>query len=289
MLQFTTSIIGAVFAFTGLIKALNARLFYVQIKRLGVLPIRLVPLCLLLLIELECAVGSALLMNIAPEYTIPIAVVLLMVFSLVSLWGLWSRRMKTCGCYGNFFWMPVNYSIFLNIGYTALLILAWLSIPTIQSDVPLWKYGAVMLIIGLSGFMTKQSIRKPIWDFSVLKKGRNLNPKWFKHSDINLMKGSHFLAFLNLTCSECKRWVSVLDKTHLSALTFEVTCVFEKPGNPSDCEFVETQLQTHPFTHVFLEAGKFRFLASQLPVGILLQEGKIMNVWQFDFPLELLP
>ncbi len=120
-----TWIVGAVFLGTGIVKALASQEFITQVFRYRLLSPLLVPFVAIAFIGLECAWGLGLILNEFPNYLIPGSIILIFCLSILTIWSTSTGPTEDCGCYGGLLVITPTQSVLLNLGYIALLGLAW--------------------------------------------------------------------------------------------------------------------------------------------------------------------
>ncbi len=278
-----TIFIGAVLFATGLAKAINAKLFLNQLSNLKLIPKSLTPLITILVIEFECAMGMALLINVFPENVIPIALFFLLGGLGITVLGKLNKNIHTCGCYGHVLWIPLPVSLILNIVY--ILILSWLWSLHLgrQDDYDLWQVFLIMISIAGSGFLIKQSLVRSIWDITITRPGRRFKSEWFGDMISNGEQAQHLVVFLSNNCPICKEWVTNLNYLHENDPEIKIIAVFNEDLASTPKVSGELIL----FEQWHLSPARFFFLAQQFPTGLLIENGIIEKKWIINFPKEL--
>jgi hypothetical protein len=278
-----TIFIGAILLAAGLVKAINAKLFLNQLSNLKIIPKPLTPLITILVIEFECALGMALLINIFPENVIPSALFFLLSGFGITIIGKLNKNIHTCGCYGHVLWIPLPVSLVLNIAYIGILSWSWLFRIEGQNDYYLWQVFLIMISIAGSGFLIKQSLVKPIWDITITRPGRRFKSEWFGNLMSEGEQSQTLVVFLSNNCPVCKKWVINLNYLHDNDPKIKIIGVFNSGIDLSQKEPQESLL----FEQWYLPPSRFYFLAQQFPTGILVEKEIIVKKWMIQFPAEL--
>ena len=80
-------VVGATFLWTAFIKAVDPLIFSRHLYRLGWIPANLNRASVIAAATLEAALGTALVLMLAPGITLPLTLALLAALSFVSWWG----------------------------------------------------------------------------------------------------------------------------------------------------------------------------------------------------------
>ena len=276
-------LVGAVLLFSGTLKAVHARPFIAHVGHFRLLPAGVVPLAALFCIEIECALGIGLIVGVYPAEATVAAGIFLIGTTLAAVWGLATKSIEHCGCYGGAIWLPVRFSLVLNVIYILLLALAFFRHRAeAENDVtPLWKVSAVLLAIGLSGFLSKQSVKKPLLDLTVLRTGKKWRSSWLPDSGELEKSEKALLLFFRGRCEECKRWISILNRIALERR--EITVVGIVPMHEDS-----KRMETDGFVVLHMKPSVYSFLVYRVPTLVLLENGSIRAKWTEEFPDEIL-
>ena len=280
MSYYLSALVGVVLLFSGLLKALHVQPFVVHLARFGILSTRVVPLVALLCIEIECALGMALILGAYPVETVLAAGIILGGLSIATAWGVLTNRIEHCGCYGGVIWLPPGVSLGFNGLYLLLLALAFQN-QAESAITPLWKVLLILLTIGGSGFLSKHSIKKPLLDMTLLRAGRKWRTSWLIDEISFDGKGKTLLLFFRKKCSECKGWISILNQiadNRSEMKIFGIISAYEAPM----C------MDTTTFRILYMKSSLFSFLIYRVPTLILLENGVIRVKWTGKFPDEIL-
>jgi uncharacterized membrane protein YphA (DoxX/SURF4 family) len=127
LLLFGRLTLGSVFAFSSVTKLATSSAFVDAVRRIGVLPHRLVRPVAMTVVVAELGIAIALLIGTAIKAALVLALVLLFLFSLVLVWSLSRGRQVTCRCFGGLSTRPASWAAVLRntlLGMLALVTLA---------------------------------------------------------------------------------------------------------------------------------------------------------------------
>lgn len=279
-----SALIGSIILLSGLLKAVNAKLFLDQLSNLKLIPKSLSPFITILVIELECALGMALIIRIFPEDVIPSTFFILLGGFGVTVIGKLNRNIHTCGCYGHAMWIPLPISLLLNIGYMTTLIWIWSLEIEIDNDYHLWQVLLILIVIAGSGFLIKQSLLRPIWDVTITRPGRRIKSDWFGDLFSDPEQKKYLLVFLNRRCPVCKEWVLQLNYLFEKQQQIKIIVVLNSDLKTTKQDFQESIL----FDRRYLPPSRFYFMVQQFPTAMLIENGNIVKKWLVQFPVELL-
>lgn len=283
-------LVGIVFLVTGIVKALEPRLFISHVARLGAglfSPKLLIPSTIGFTI-FECALGAALILRLFPNYLFPITLVVIIALSAVTIWGTTTKRVEDCGCYTGLFEVNPKQSIALNSFY-ALCISASLLHPIPDLLTASQQINALYLCLLTSTTLTLGSYlyywkaKKPILDLMPIKVNKPWNPDWIADYRGDWTDGEKLAVFLNPKCSLCKHWLSVLRVIHLRPNFPNVV-----GGLVGSKEEVEEYLRSGdlPFPIVAVQPSVANRLIEGFPSAIVLNNGIVKDKWIGKMPRE---
>src|SRR5262245_40890559 len=162
-----SALVGIVFLVTGGLKALDSARFMQQVRRFQLLPPACVRPATVFVIVMECALGAALLIQLSP-WLYPLTAAVLACFLVLTAWGVRSRRIEDCGCYGGLLMLTPAQSLALDALYLALIAVAWLLAPAAEPIVA-WK-AIVIVVASLAALAASlASLRTPLADLALLR------------------------------------------------------------------------------------------------------------------------
>jgi thioredoxin-related protein len=275
-------LVGAIFLGAGVAKAVYSRQFIQHLARYELLPDQAIQPIAISLIGLECALGSALIFHILPQWLVPLAILFLLAWSVLTLWSTTTGRTEDCGCYGAWLSILPKYSILLNLGYLFLLGMGW-RYPSANQQPSLWHGLACLLVFAFTSYLAWQSRHQPLLDFARLKLGNRWKHHWLKHSPHELTQGSHFLVFLSQDCPYCKRWVPFLNVMAMQKDLPQVLGILSLADEEREAFQSEQGVR---FALVSMNPPLLASMVEAFPTAILVEEGVITGKWVGTLPEE---
>jgi hypothetical protein len=215
-------LVGALVLAAGLAKALFPTPFARHLGKLGLLPPRLIDPATGLFIGLECALGAALLVRLAPGWLFPATAALLLALADLTWWATATGRTEDCGCFTNLVELTPRQSLVLSAGCVALMalasadaflagaggaVLAW------QAVAPAAAF-ATGVLLALGAYVVFLRSARPLLDLGPLRVGRRWPPKGLGVAADGLGRGTHLVVFLKQGCQLCKGLLPALNETH---------------------------------------------------------------------------
>jgi hypothetical protein len=278
-------LVGVTFIWTAIIKAIAPQTFALHLSRLGWIPDSVINPAVTAAAGLEAALGIALLTMMAPGLVLPLTLVLLVVLSAVSWWGVKSGKASDCGCYGGLIQPSIGQSLGLNALYFSLVALAWFGGE--RSIAPaLWQ--VVLVIAGgaaTAGFA--HAARKalatkgePLVDLNPLKVGKRWKHRWAGNATAG-MEGEYLVAYLGPKCPHCGTFVRIANAMIQSPALPRVVGV--TAASKADLQtFVEEKQIRFPVKTIS-ESLMMR-LAYAVPTVALVKDGVIEAHWSGSMP-----
>jgi len=257
---------------------LYSRPFIAHVRNLGILPHSLSEVAASLFIQLECGIGTALVLSIFTAELIPILIGLILILSILSAWGVISGRVEDCGCYGGWLNLTLGQSLGLNFLYLLLLVIGWWTLET-TPPVLMWKVWIILGIFILCNFLIRRSANSPLIDMSPVQQGRKWRAEWLESKELNGTPGSRLVIFMTSRCQLCKRWepyiLNLLDQENmpLPLLVF--------PDGAEDLTVWDEKIPLEK-----MNPRLFRYLIYQTPTAVLVRNGVIETKWVAHFPEE---
>lgn len=274
-------LVGIVFLITGFIKVIYSRPFIIHVRHLGILPRPLTEIAASLFIQLECSVGTALVLFAFPVELIPAVMFMILVLSGITVWGVATRRVEDCGCYGGWLNLDIKQSLGLNLVYLVMLVGAWTSVDQ-DPPIAMWKVLAIIGVMALSNFLVRGSANSPLIDLSPLKPGRRWKQRWVESLDPATAAGNaSFVVFMTQSCYRCKEWNEYIVNLAENPELPEPVLIFPEGGK-------EIEPLHGSIAHHIIKVGLFRFLVYQTPTAVLVRDGRIEARWVGHFPDEFI-
>jgi hypothetical protein len=198
----------------------------------------------------------------------------------VTVWSVKSGKTEDCGCYGGFITPSITQSVALNGFYLLLIVAAWTT-STAGIANAVWKIPAVTLTALLLGGTAEYALRSEfstgvaLFTPSPLKIGQRWKPGWAGTARHNL-EPEQLLAYLGPDCPYCKRWVRALNVIHASPLLPPVTAILSSSQKAIDDFVLETGVR---FPIATISQAKMQRLSSAVPTTVLIENGRIQDVW----------
>jgi hypothetical protein len=283
-------IVGIVFLVTGIVKALEPRLFISHVARLGAglfFPKLLIPSTIVFTI-FECALGAALIFRLFPSYLFPITLGLLLILSAITIWGTTTKRVEDCGCYTGLLKVNPKQSLALNCFYALSIALYFLHpIPDFLTQSQQLNALSISVLasatITLASYLYYWKAKKPILDLMPIKINKPWNPDWIADYRGDWTDGEILAVFLNPKCGLCKHWLSVLRVIHLRPNFPNVV-----GGLVGSKEEVEEYLRDRdlPFPIVAVQPSVAARSLESFPSAIVLENGIVKDKWIGKMPRE---
>lgn len=278
-------VVGLTFISSGVIKAIAPHVFQTHLSKLGWIPWKLIPGSVVAAAAAETGWGAALIFRTAPAVMIPVTIVALVVFTVITVWSVKSGRTTDCGCYGGYVVPSMGQSVGLN-GVFILLLLVTPVHSTITFGGDVWKTIVAIVAAIASGTLAHAGLRRLaktgefLISTSPLKVGRAWSSRWgtpLSHD------GEHLVSFLGPDCPHCKAWVRVLNvvygKDGLPSVDGVVATSNEKLQEFSDTSGIRFPVHIIPQTLM-------NRLVYGVPTTVLVTDGRIINMWSGNMPPE---
>ncbi len=276
-----SGLVGVVFLVTGGLKALDAARFLREVRRFRLLPPSWERPATVLVAVSECALAAALLTQMS-VWLYPLTAAVLVVFLVLTAWGVRSGRIEDCGCYGGQLMVTPGQSMALDALYLALVAVAWLFAPAAATPAP-WKVAAVTVVALAALVVSTLSLRAPLVDLALLRVGRTWRRRWLRHYERDVTRGSHFVVFLSRDCPYCKRWVPLLNVIEVQPELPSVVAVMSLQGDELRA-FLDEHLIKFPVTH--MPQALVSLMANAYPTAALIENGRVSRKWVGEMPQE---
>jgi hypothetical protein len=278
-------LVGLTFIWSGAIKSIAPHTFRNHLGSLGWIPWKYQAAAVTAAAGFEVAWGMALLSGIAPRFVYPATVLLLIVFTAISWWGVRSGKAKDCGCYGGYIQPSITQSIALNATFSALVIIAWVSrTPTFEAH---WWQAALILIGGipaaLIAFLAQRqemTTGKLMFDTSPLKVGNTWRHGW-ADGKTSKAEGETIVAYLGTNCPYCSQFVKVANAIVQSPALPRVIGVIAAPESEVNAYKEKLDIR-FPVTTV--SQSLMGRLTRAVPTCVIVDSGKIKEMWVGNMP-----
>lgn len=276
-----TALVGGAFLFSAFVKAVDGRTFLRDLARYRLLPTATLPSAAALCTGAEAALGTALVMHVAPSVVVPAAAGLVIALAGLTLWAERARDLEDCGCYGGVVLLTPRQSAALDGAYLALLGTAlWMPAGASWAPVEI-GLGATVLVGGAAGVAAWHSLDAPLVDLSRLRTGRRWKTRWLPSRPDLGAEAPHFLVFLTKDCPYCKRWVPLLNVMNSQPDFPDVVGVMA--ASDEEMEAFRGEHVIH-FPVEQMERILFERMVTAYPTAVHLDDRRVTEKWTGEFP-----
>jgi hypothetical protein len=283
--RFLAIAVGLVLLVAGVLKAVDPELFIRQIKAYGIIQERaLLMVSAWGLIVLECGLGTALILLYRPRIVMPLTAFLFLIFTGVTGWAWLTGATQDCGCYGAWIQHTPGQAVIENLVLLGATVLAWMGCrrtQTSQTRVKAWAVTIACLI----GLAMPVAFGLPTWGIN----NSDPEPPEFDPvrvhgvGDVDLNTGGYLIVLMGTDCLHCQEAIPELnmlsDNPDLPMLIALCT------SKEADCiDFTEEFLPVFPIGHISDDLFWRLLSDGDLPRTILLQDGRIRQVWDQTVP-----
>ena len=288
-----TTLLGAVFIFSGLTKLYPVELFELTFIDMGVANWYTAPVIARLMVGMEFLIGILLIFNLGlKKFTLPATFGVLLIFTLY-LTGLWivQGNQGNCKCFGNIIAMTPVESIVKNLLMLALT-------AAIYKWHPGFRFGRQKIlswIAVLPALVMPFVLNPPDWLVSYQSQPEtigyrlNLDTLYTSHDLVpppnDLRKGKHIIACMSLTCPHCR--IAAYKIHVINKKDPEIPFFFILNGKKSDLKAFFDETGTENLPYLMLLGQRFIDIAGYnmptiMMVNETLVEGKL-NYIDMDY------
>lgn len=278
-------LVGATFIYAGAIKAIAPHTFRSHLRSLGWIRWNLLAPAVTAAAGLEAGWGVALLTGAAPALVYPATLLLLVVLTSISWWGVRSGKAKDCGCYGGYIQPSISQSIAMNATFALLILAAWAS-RTPSMDITWWRL-ALILVVGFgfaglaySALRFEKKNGRLLFDTSPLKVGNRWKHAWADGTTADV-DGEVLVAYLGANCPYCSQFVKVANAMVQSPKLPRVVGVMSAPTEQVQA-YIEDYAIRFPVATV--SESLFGRLTRAVPTVVIVKSGKIEEMWAGNMP-----
>ncbi|MEJ7759915.1 MAG: MauE/DoxX family redox-associated membrane protein [Gemmatimonadaceae bacterium] len=281
-------IVGATFVWTAVIKAIAPQTFRQHLSSLGWIPDRLLWPAVVGAAAFEAGWGVALILGIAPAIVLPATLVLLVVFSAISWWGVRSGKAADCGCYGGFIHPSIAQSIGLNSAFAALVLAAWFA-PMPATPMSLWMVFVAIAATLVTGGLAEFARRYPdkhghaLFDLNPLKVGRKWRHSWSGGATSGNISDEMLVAYLGPDCPYCTKFVTLANAMIQSPRLPRVVGVVGSSRERLNSFIADKGIR---FPMATISPSLMGRLAQAVPTAVLVKSGKIDRIWIGNMPAD---
>jgi hypothetical protein len=279
-LSLGAKLVGLTFIWTGAIKAVAPHTFQSHLDSLGWISPRRTRMAVAAVAGLEVGLGVALVIGTATSLIYPFGILLLVVLSAASWWGVQSGKAIDCGCYGGFADPSIKQSIGMNAVFALLLLVAWITAPRSVSVTTLdaGVVGAFAVVAaGLAAYAQRYNARtgRLLVDTNPLKVSARWRDKWAGGATRN-HDGEMIVAFLGPDCPFCAQWVRMGNAISQSPKLPRVFGVVAATRDKHE-SFVRENGIKFPVSNI--SQSLMGRLAQSVPTTVLVKGGRIEKTW----------
>lgn len=278
-----SSLLGAVFIFSGYIKLYPIEAFELNFIDVGIANWLTAPIIARLLIGLEIGLGLLLLLQFQHrKFTLKAVLALLIFFTLYLVYAIIKDgNSGNCGCFGTYLEMTPLQSIIKNLAMIGFIGVLWY----ININVK-WRYNLAVWIVSISISVALPFIINPpdFYMAQYITEGKAnyilplelLTDKEFNNDELisKLKTGKHIVAFLSATCPHCKIAALKLHIMHNQHPTWKIQFIVagDKKRLPKFWE--ETKSNDVPYIH-FPSDNFVKLSGPEVPVIMALNNGVV--------------
>jgi hypothetical protein len=284
-LDVAVRLVGVIFLWTGMIKAIAPRNFQQHLGSLGLFPYGWLQWIVAAVAGVELGLGAALLLEVGLHVMIPGTLVLLVVLSTISVWGVQSGKTADCGCYGGYIQPSIWQSVGLNIAFAASLLGYFIFIEK-PDDWSTWKV-AIAVALGIAGFAFvvfarayEQTHARPLIETNPLKVGARWRTSW--SGGVKLAPDEEsMVVFLGPDCPFCHQWVRFLNAISAAPSLPRVVGAMGASKSRRDTFIQEQRIK---FPTVTVSPSLVSRLAPGVPTTVLVAKGRVEAIWMGAMP-----
>jgi len=267
--------LGLIFIAAGLLKAVDPAEFARQIGTYGIVAGRAPVFLAYLIIPLELALGSALVIGYRPRLAAILTAGLLLVFMGATAYA-WSQgKTEGCGCFGSIASRTPGQVLMEDTGFLALACLAMLL--SRSSSRPRWRPATVFCFVLAAGIaLPAGAYALPIDSLvTQLKVGGLSSDLPLQEAPMDLSKGSYLVALLDVNASDARETVKRLNQLN-GGRAGAVVAFF---GGEVDEKTIFCFNTSPSFEVVAVPRADLKRLYRKLPRFFQLKDGRVSRIW----------
>jgi uncharacterized membrane protein YphA (DoxX/SURF4 family) len=282
-----SSIVGLVLLVSGLQKAFEIDLFIRQIHDYEIItnPL-LIIFCAWGIIAFECCLGAALTVNFRPKVSVPLGVLIFLVFIAATGYAWATGVTDDCGCFGSWIERTPREAMLEDLVLLAALMAAWRWNRSFKN----WSFFKKEFVVAIA-FLTGLSL--PLTAGPLLDRINTAitgpSKEGFEHfvldnfSQKDLSVGKHIVIILSTDCSHCRAEMDSLNMIAEDKELPEVIAVcMNNRKQREDFEF-----EFEPAFEIFQipDDDFWRLLGDgEIPRTVLINDGMVVKKWDFAAP-----
>lgn len=288
------TIIGVILLLAGLLKAWAPMDFNQQISDYKIITHpALVTVIAWVMIVVECALGTALIVGYKRRIAVPAAIVLVLLFLAAVGWAWVTGATEDCGCFGSWVKRTPAEAFLEDAGMLIAIVGAWL----LSRHQPLrfarWRLVAVMasILIGISVTALASNSARQSADPIVRLQAQSSGKRQFaglavSGLDFDLQRGKYLVMLMDTGCTHCQQSIPEVNRlVSLSSSGFRIVALCSNSDKEIDwfkgkfkAEFPIGRVSYDDFMRLF-ERGK-------TPRLMLIQDASVLKIWDGVVPAE---
>jgi len=286
------AIIGVILLLAGVLKAWSPMDFGRQIADYGIITQPAVVTALAwLMIVVECALGTALIVGYRRRIAVPAAIALVIMFLGAVGWAWYTGSTEDCGCFGSWAKRTPAEAFLEDFGMLVMITGAWVLSRREPVRFRIWRFGAVaasilagIAITAVAGNSDRQSA-----DPMVRLRAQSATKKQFaglkvSGLDVDLQRGSHLVMLMDTGCTHCQQ--SVPEVNRLSAVPDLGAGVVALCSNSQkDVDWFNGKFRPEfPLGRISYEDFMRLFERGKTPRLMLIRDASVVRIWDGTVP-----
>jgi len=269
--------LGLIFIAAGLLKAVDPGEFARQIETYGIVSGRAAAGLAYLLIPLELALGTALVVGYRSRLAAAMTGALLLLFMGATAYA-WSQgKTEGCGCFGSIASRTPGQVLLEDAGFLALALAAMLLSQPSLSRLR-WRPVTVLCVVLAAGIaLPAGAYALPIDSLVTdLKVGKRSSDLPLQEAPMDLAKGDYLVALLDVNAADSRDTVKRLNQLNGEKAGATVVAFF---GGEVDEKTIFCFNTSPSFEVVAVPRTDLKRLYRKLPRFFHLKEGRVSRIW----------
>jgi uncharacterized membrane protein len=282
------ALLGGVLVLSGGIKALDLNLFVHQVQSYGLFTQpQLTALTAWVITTLECFLGAALLCNYRPRPVLNLTLLLLVVFTFLTLYAALQGSVEDCGCFGALVKRTPGQAAMEDGVLLILCVIAKRGIPTGSGPGAWWR---ALIAIGLSLFGALLPFFSGVPAALLAGTPSQSGTIWAELKvegvdGVDLGTGTHLVVLMSVSCQHCQEAVPELGMLMdtLPSRTLSIVALGQDSVEDQQA-FIAEWDPPYPIGRIAGEAFWTLLEDGELPRIMLVEAGQTIGVWDHTLP-----
>jgi uncharacterized membrane protein YphA (DoxX/SURF4 family) len=269
---------GLVFIFSSISKYLSKEYFYQIIQRYGIMwNDELLRLVANILIAIELFIGISIIIKYDKKWPKILALLIVLIFNLIFLYGYLFKNIQDCGCFGNILLLDVKTTFLKNIILSVLLFyLVFEQKKEIFNLKVSYRWATLLIALifsfQLSLFLQKPSEKDVITLLRILRE-TNINIQSYDNDPVVII-------IVNPDCEICCDEINTFDWNDWKIIKTIVLI----NNIPNKNHLITSNIPTD-FTKTLISNDQYINLTEQLsPMAFLVRNNKVIGKWERKIP-----